>query len=180
MFSVIKNTLNTIYTQFTTKVHSLFSRAIIDEQTLKELEKLLIQADTGVTTTRTIWQALEAAFKQGTIKKGEDLKLALHKELLKTLKPAKAKNAQVYLLVGINGSGKTTLAGKLAHKFLQENKTVLLAAGDTFRAAATEQLQQWANTLNTEMIAGKQDQDPGSVIFQACDQFKKQKENERA
>ena len=89
------------------------------------------------------------------------------------LKPFDHEPADVYLLVGINGSGKTTFAAKLALKWLQKNKKVLLTAGDTFRAAATKQLEFWADKIGTEIVTGKQGQDPGSVVFAACDKFKK-------
>ena len=171
MFNFIKNTLNKVYSQFTTKVHALFSRTTIDEKTLKELEQLLIQADTGVATTRTILQNLRIQYKQGTIVKGDDLKTALEQELIALLPSVPNPAAQVYVLVGINGSGKTTFAGKLAHKYVQKGKKVLLVAGDTFRAAATEQLAQWAQKTGADIVVGKENQDPGSVIFTGCQQF---------
>ena len=171
MFSFIKDTLNKVYTQFTSKIHSLFSRTTIDAGTLKELEKLLLEADTGVRATRTILKNLESKLQSGQLTQGEELKDALQAELLEILKPFDHAPKQIYLLVGINGSGKTTFAGKLAHKKLQEGNKVLLAAGDTFRAAATQQLQQWANKTGAEIITGTQGQDPGSVVFAACKAF---------
>lgn len=172
MFSFIKNTLNNIYSTFTTKIHSLFLRNQIDQETLHELEKILIEADTGVKTTRIILDNLKKKFSEGKLEKGEDLKKALQEELLKILKPFNQEQAQIYLLVGINGSGKTTFAGKLAHKFIQEGKKAMLTAADTFRAAATEQLEIWAQKTGAEIISGKQGQDPGSVVFSACEYYK--------
>jgi fused signal recognition particle receptor len=171
MFNFIKNTLNKVYSQFSSKVHALFSRNHIDEQTLVELEQLLIQADTGVSTTRAILQNIRSTFSKGELQKGDDLKKVLEQELISLLQSTSHQDAAVYILVGINGSGKTTFAGKLAYKYMQEGKKVLLVAGDTFRAAATEQLAQWAQKTGADIVIGKENQDPGSVIFNGCQQF---------
>lgn len=175
MFSFIKNALQKIYSQVTGKLQSLFARKTMDEATLKELELLLIASDTGVKTTRMIIDSLKKQWQNGTIKEGDDLKKALELELLTILnKPKKAPQATVYLLVGINGSGKTTFAGKLAYSLANEGKKVLLVAADTFRAAAPEQLKQWALRTNASIINGKEGQDPASVVFAGCEQFKTQ------
>jgi fused signal recognition particle receptor len=175
MFSFFKNTLNTIYSQFTSKISSLFSQDKIDEVTLQKLEQLLIEADTGIKTTRELIEKLKKKYTQRLLQKGEDLKKNLEQELYNMLKPFDLhKDRQVYLLVGINGSGKTTFAGKLAHNYATQGKKVLLVAGDTYRAAATEQLGQWAQKTNSDIIVGKQEQDPGSVIFSGCQRYKEQ------
>jgi fused signal recognition particle receptor len=185
MFSFIKNTLQKIYSQVTGKLQSLFSRSTMDEATLKELELLLISADTGVKTTRIIIENLKKQWQKGLIKEGDDLKKALEQELLTILSSAaypglaprqalEDKSPKVYLLVGINGSGKTTFAGKLAHSMAQQNKKVLFVAADTFRAAAPEQLKQWASRTGASLIQGKEAQDPASVVFAGCEQFKAQ------
>jgi len=175
MFSFIKNALQKIYSQVTGKLQTLFSRKTLDEATLKELELLLISADTGVKTTRIIIDNLKRQWQNGTIKEGDDLKKALEQELLAILGTPKAIPASsIYLLVGINGSGKTTFAGKLSCALHKEGKKVLLVAADTFRAAAAEQLKQWAHKTNAAIIAGKEGQDPASVVFAGCEQFKAQ------
>lgn len=182
MFSFIKNTLQKIYSQVTGKLGTLFSRSSMDEATLKELELLLISADTGVKTTRIIIESLKKQWQKGLIKEGDDLKKALEVELLAILSScakatedrSKDKPSTVYLLVGINGSGKTTFAGKLAYVLNKQGKKVLLVAADTFRAAAPEQLKQWANRTNASIINGKEGQDPASVVFTGCEQFKAQ------
>lgn len=173
MFSFIKNTLQKIYSQFTNKVSALFTRQTLDEQTLKELELLLISSDAGVKTTRSIIENLKTQYKNGTLQKGADLKNALEKELL-TILQAKTFTPQctIFLLVGINGSGKTTFAGKLAHLLTQQHKKVLLVAADTFRAAAPEQLTRWAERTNSQIMLGKEGQDPASVVFAGCEKFK--------
>jgi len=166
MFNFIKSTLQIIYNQFTTKAAVLFGRSTIDESVLEELEIMLIEADTGVKTTRSIMQELRNRVTNGTVKAGTDLKSALEELLLAMVTAKKAPtDCTVYLLVGINGSGKTTFAGKLAHQLKAQGKKVLMVAADTFRAAAPEQLQQWANRSGAQLILGKENQDPASVVF---------------
>lgn len=175
MFSFIKNALSKIYTHVTSKLTSLFNRSVIDEATLKELEILLISSDTGVATTRTIISKLKEQIQSGTIKRGENLRSALEallKEALITSTPLISNNANVHILVGINGSGKTTFAGKLAYYYSKQGKKVLLVAADTFRAAAPEQLTAWAERTGADIILGKEGQDPASVVFQGCEDFK--------
>ncbi|MCK5632610.1 signal recognition particle-docking protein FtsY [bacterium] len=173
MFGFIKNKLKKIYDTFTTKVHALFSKTTVDPETLKELETILIGADVGVKTTRTIITNLKKKYEQGQIAKGSDLKNALEQELhnLLSAQPFEQKS-NIFLLVGINGSGKTTFAAKLASKLQSEGKKVLLVAADTFRAAAVEQLTTWAKKLNIAIESGTQGQDPASVVFKACETFK--------
>lgn len=173
MFNFLKTSLEKIYSTFTQKVHALFSRATIDQATLNELKTLLIGADTGIQTTNAIIARLQNDVAQGSIKKGEDLKVALEKQLVEHLAThAITENISVYLLVGINGSGKTTFAGKLAHHFKMQGKRVLLVAGDTFRAAATQQLEQWAQRTQSDIVIGKSSQEPASVVFTGCERFK--------
>ena len=172
MFGFLKNKLKKIYNQVTTKLQGIFSREKIDEQTLAELERILVEADTGVKTTKKLIHYLKAEFKSGKIEQGSQLKEALQIKLNQILQNNHInENAKVYLLVGVNGSGKTTFAAKLANKFKKDGKKVLLAAADTFRAAATEQLEQWADKTKTEIVVGSENQDPGSVVFQACSKF---------
>lgn len=176
MFSFLKNTFKKIYSQFTSKINALFSRNTLDENTLKELELLLISSDTGVKTTRTIIDNLKQKWQSGTIAQGSDLKQALEHELLAILQTKQAPTDRtIYLLVGINGSGKTTFAGKLANKLTAEGKKVLLVAADTFRAAAPEQLTWWAERTKAHIFVGKESADPASVVFAGCEQFKNEK-----
>lgn len=174
MFSFIKDTLSKIYTSVTSKVHALFSRESIDQETLNELEQILIQADTGVKTTKKILAALQEKVRSGEIAKGSDLQAALEQELLALLTPKNIEHTPIHLLVGINGSGKTTFAGKLAHLHRAQGKRVLLVAADTFRAAATEQLTEWASRTGADILTGQGNQDPAAVVFQGCEKFKKE------
>ena len=125
MFGFIKNKLQKIYSTVTSKFQTLFGHGPIDEATLKELETILIGADTGVKTTRKIMDNLRQAWQAGTIQEGTDLKAALEQQLLAQLEGHKAGyNNEVFLLVGINGSGKTTFAGKLTHQLTAQGKKI--------------------------------------------------------
>jgi fused signal recognition particle receptor len=174
MFSFIKNKLQRIFSTVTSKLGSFFSRTIIDEAALKELEILLISSDVGVATTRSIIAELRDTIGTGTID-GAQLKARLQIILLNILtknQPADLSEQSIFLFVGINGSGKTTSIGKLAHRYVQQGKKVLLVAADTFRAAAPEQLAQWAVKTKTDIVCGKEGQDPTSLVFQGCEKFK--------
>lgn len=174
MFNFIKKAFTTIYEQVTGKLKGLFQRSTIDEETLKNLEQILIEADTGIHTTRTILSELRTKASQGGLSTGADLEKALQEILSKLLiEYPYNPQADVYLLVGINGSGKTTFAAKLAANLHSQGKKVLLVAADTFRAAAPEQLKTWADRLSIDLVLGKQDQDPASVVFAGCEAFKK-------
>ena len=172
VFNFIKDTLSTFYSSFSAKITGIFSQATIDEEAIKELEHLLIRADVGVPTTRSIIDAVRAVHKSGTSLSGAEVKKIVEQELARSLKTSPWQPSQVFLLVGINGSGKTTCAGKLAHLYAAQGKKVLLAAADTFRAAATAQLQTWATRTHADIVTGKEGQDPASVVFTACQQFK--------
>jgi len=175
MFSFIKNKLQKVYQQFTTKINSLFGHTTIDEATLNELEKLLITSDMGVKTTRTVINKLKKKAIQGDLQEGKTLQTALHSILLDILKETdchQTTDKRIFILVGVNGSGKTTFIGKLAQHYGQDGNNVLLVAADTFRAAAPEQLTRWAEKSNTDIVLGKSNQDPASVVFTGCQKFK--------
>lgn len=172
VFGFFKNTLQKIYDTVTSPIKALFGRPI-DEQALQKLETILLSADTGIKTTRLILDKVKAAWQKGAIKEGADLKELLKTELQNLLNAHMYKQkADIFLLVGINGSGKTTAAAKLAQLALQNNKRVLFIAADTFRAAATQQLAQWASKLGADIVIGKEGQDPASVIFEGIQKFK--------
>lgn len=172
VFSFIKKTLQKIYTNVTSPIKALFARPI-DEAALKELETILLSADTGIKTTRTLIEKVKSAWQHGTIKEGADLKALLQTELEQLLQNQEFKSTStLFLLVGINGSGKTTAAAKLAHQF--PGKRILFIAADTFRAAATEQLALWAQKLGADIVIGKEGQDPASVIFAGIQKFKQE------
>jgi len=146
----------------------------IDAALLEEIETMLLMADVGVDATREIIDKLTQQVARKELGDAETLMAALHDHMLTILEPVSrplraAENASpfVILMVGINGAGKTTTIGKLAHRFQQDGKRVMLAAGDTFRAAAVEQLQAWGERNDIPVIAQQQGADAASVIFDA-------------
>ena len=158
-----------------TKINFGFKK--VDEELLEELEENLIMADVGFETTEEIISNLRTKIKKDNIQDQEEVRNALREELTNIFKDLDQtldiSNAPaVILMVGVNGSGKTTSIGKIANKYIKEGKKVLIAAGDTFRAAATEQLEVWAKRANAEIIKGKENQDPSSVIFDSCKKAK--------
>lgn len=173
MFSFIKKALTKIYTSISSKLSPLFGKQTIDENTLKELEIILLAADTGVATTKSIMQQLREKHTRGELQEGASLKTSLHEILTNILEKPKQPDhdAQIFILVGINGSGKTTFASKIAHKYIKEGKKVLFVAADTFRAAAPEQLSVWAKQTGCDVVQGKEKQDPASVVFAGCQKF---------
>jgi len=174
MFNFIKDKLQKIYSSITTKFHDIFSKNSIDQSTINELQEILLKADAGVVTTKKLISQIQDAYQKGSISTGQDVQKLVEAELLSVLNESKfTKQPQIYLLVGINGSGKTTFAGKLAYFFKQQNKSVILAAADTFRAAAPQQLQEWAKKSDATLVMGKAEQEPASVTFDACELFKK-------
>lgn len=144
----------------------------ITAESWDELEALLIQADLGIDTTQAIIQALQLAVHSQGLTQTAELQSYLRDELLNRLDPAPALDLDSYhpavvLLVGVNGSGKTTTAAKLGRQYRNQGKKVLLAAADTFRAAAVDQLQVWGDRLDLPVIAGQPGADPGAVAYDA-------------
>lgn len=147
----------------------------IDDAFLEELEEKLIMADVGVPTTQHIIEALKRAYKNKEIENQQEILTFLQETLTQLLTQEgndinwPAKPPAVILVVGVNGCGKTTSIAKLAHYFLQQEKKVLLAASDTFRAAAVEQLEKWANRLQVSIIKQQAGADPAAVAFDAAE-----------
>jgi len=147
----------------------------IDEDLLEELEAKLIQADVGVQAATQIVEDLREAHKDGRVEKGEDVIGFLKTEIKSYWPPADrsvhmaAEGPTVILVAGINGAGKTTSVAKLTWYFQQQGKKVVLAAGDTYRAAAVEQLTIWSDRLGVDIIKSSTGGDPGAVVWDACD-----------
>ncbi len=146
----------------------------IDADLLEDIETTLLMADVGVTATSEIIESLTDKLERNQLKDGEALRQALRADLRDLLKDVarpltidSGKTPYVILMVGVNGVGKTTTIGKLARKFQAEGKSVVLAAGDTFRAAAVEQLQVWGERNNVPVVAQQTGADSASVIFDA-------------
>jgi fused signal recognition particle receptor len=146
----------------------------IDDQLLEELETRLLAADIGVEVTTAVLADLHRAVARSELADAAALQGALHKALLAILQPVerpleidRSRKPFVILVVGVNGSGKTTTIGKLAHRLRGEGLSVMLAAGDTFRAAAVEQLAVWAERAAVPMISQAAGADPAAVVFDA-------------
>lgn len=152
----------------------LLGKKQIDEDLLEELETQLLLSDIGINATKQIIQQLTAALKRNELSDGEALMKTLKQHLFEMVKPLaqplaveQDKTPYVILMVGINGAGKTTTIGKIAKQFSQQGKKVMLAAGDTFRAAAVEQLQVWGERNDIPVIAQHTGADSASVIYDA-------------
>jgi fused signal recognition particle receptor len=153
------------------RIVTLFGQSEVTADTWNELEAILIQADMGAALAAEVVSHMQARVAAEGITRAEALTSALRAELRSQLSPARplALRARptVVELVGVNGSGKTTTAAKLARYFQLQKRTVMLAAADTFRAAAVDQLQVWGQRLNVPVIAGQPNADPGAVAFDA-------------
>ena len=179
-FGRIKRGLSRTSLKFTDSLGNLVLGAKkIDDELLEELESQLLVADVGVEATTRIIDHLTNQLKRNQLGNGEALYQILKRYLAEILRDAEApltvdnaKSPYVILVVGVNGVGKTTTIGKLAKRLQQENKTVMLAAGDTFRAAATEQLQIWGERNQIPVISQHTGADSASVIFDAIESAK--------
>jgi fused signal recognition particle receptor len=151
------------------QIASILGASEITNQTWDDLEALLIQADLGIETTTSVLDSLKRLTHDLGLIRASDLFLNLKQELRSRLANPTQLNLNhkptVILIVGVNGAGKTTTIAKLTSRFINEGKQVLLGAADTFRAAAVDQLEVWANRLQVEVISGAQDSDPGAVAF---------------
>ena len=154
------------------KIKGLFGMEVLDEDFYDELEETLISADVGVKTTEEIIELLQEAEDNGEIKTPAQCQQYLVDFLKSKMMPAPEsydfeQKKSVVLVVGVNGVGKTTSIGKLANYYKNQGKKVILAAADTFRAGATEQLTMWANRTGVRIIAQGDGADPASVVFDA-------------
>ena len=180
VFERIKKGLGKTRASLTGGLSDLFSLSKkIDEELLEEIETTLLMADVGVTATSEIIDSLTDKLERNQLKDGEALRKALRDELhgllkdvTKPLQIDSGKTPYVILMVGVNGVGKTTTIGKLTKKFQNEGKSVMLAAGDTFRAAAVEQLQVWGERNNVPVVAQHTGADSASVTFDAIQSAK--------
>lgn len=152
----------------------LLGKKEIDADTLEELEEILISADIGVTTTVELVRGLEQKLKRDELKDGDALRRALKEEILAKIAPYAVplhpvgQTPFVILVIGVNGVGKTTTIGKLASRYALDGKKVLIAAADTFRAAAADQLAVWADRAGVDIVRHKEGADPSAVVFDGC------------
>jgi fused signal recognition particle receptor len=180
-FQRLREGLSRTSSQLTGQITALFTKRKLDEATLEELEDLLIQADLGVETAMRIADTLSSE-RYGKDVSGEDVSRIMATEITKVLKPVAKPLAldlnhkpHVILVVGVNGTGKTTTIGKLAAKLSGSGLKVMLAAGDTFRAAAIEQLKIWADRTKSEFIGTKLGADAAGLAYDAFEQARQKK-----
>ena len=160
------------------KVHDVLSNFVrVDEDMLDELEELLIEADVGVGATEEIMDELRVRIKDGRIKEKEDVMAALQEMLTDMIGEGGALNLSttpsVILVIGVNGAGKTTSIGKISNRLRAQGKKVVVAAADTFRAAAIDQLQVWCDRAKVEMVRQNEGSDPAAVVYDAISYAKK-------
>ena len=172
-FARLKSGLSKTRNNIVSGIDAVFSGfSNIDEDFYEELEEILIMGDIGVRATDEILEKLKKQVKENHIKEPADCKEFLIQNIKEQMKTeendyAFEKEVSVILVIGVNGVGKTTTVGKLAGKFKKDGRKVIIGACDTFRAAAGEQLTEWANRAGVEIIGGKEGSDPASVLFDA-------------
>lgn len=179
-FDKLKSGLGKTRDSLNEKINSAFSTfRKVDEELLEELEEILIMSDIGVETSTQIINKLRERIKLEKIQDDENVKQALKEEIKKILD--KEDNSlkiettpSVILVVGVNGVGKTTSIGKIANNLRESGKKVVLAAADTFRAAAVEQLEIWAERANVDIVKKQEGADPASVVYDAIKVVKEQ------
>ena len=181
LFERLKQGLTKAKQGITDKIDDVLkSYTKVDEELLEELEEILITADVGVNTTMDIIDKLRDKIKENKITEPAGVKEELKNIIEEILTNENStlnveKSPTIILMVGVNGVGKTTTIGKLANRYKQEGKKILLAAGDTFRAAAIEQLEVWAGRSNVDIIKHQEGADPGAVVFDAIKAAKARK-----
>ena len=177
-FDKLKQGLGKTKTSFDEKINNVFSSfRKVDEDFLEELEEVLIMSDIGMDTSVKIVNELRKTIKKENLKDEEDVKNALRKEMQNILDQVDnglklETKPSVILVVGVNGVGKTTSIGKIANRLRKEGKKVVVAAADTFRAAAVEQLEIWSKRSGAEIVKRDEGRDPASVVFDAIKKTK--------
>jgi len=163
------------------KLSGIFTGKKIDADTMESLEEALISSDLGVSASHKIVKEFEKSYS-GKTSDQEELLEALSKSISNILEPLEKelivsddRHPHIMMLVGVNGSGKTTTAGKLAKRFSQQGKKVMLVAADTFRAAAIEQLKGWAEKTSVELISAERGADPAALVYQSIEKARIEK-----
>ena len=179
-FDKLKQGLSKTKQSFNDKVNNVFSAfRKVDEELLEELEEALIMSDVGVETSTKIIAKLRDRIKKQNLKESEEVKQALREEIKNIFDEVDNSlhldtKPSVILVVGVNGVGKTTSIGKIANRLKQDGKKVVIAAADTFRAAAVEQLEIWANRAGCPIVKKEEGADPASVVYDAIRKTKEE------
>ena len=172
-FDKLKQGLGKTKDSFNEKINDIFSNfRKVDEELLEELEEILIMSDVGMDTSLSIIDGLRNRIKKEKIEDEETVKKALQEEMQKILdieKPDLNLNTKpsVILVIGVNGVGKTTSIGKIANRLKKDGKKIMVAAADTFRAAAVEQLEIWTNRAGVDIVKKQEGTDPAAVVYEA-------------
>lgn len=180
-FDKLKQGLSKTKSSFDEKINNVFSNfRKVDEELLEELEEALIMSDVGVETSTKIISNLRDRIKKEKIEDEQDVRQALREEIKKILDEVDNSlkletTPAVILIVGVNGVGKTTSIGKIANRLKQDGKKVVVAAADTFRAAAVEQLEIWANRAVCDIVKKEEGTDPAAVVYDAIKITKEKK-----
>jgi fused signal recognition particle receptor len=173
IFDKIKEGLTRTRAQLQTQIEWIVKGKTIDEDAFDQMEEAMLLADTGLDTASLLTEALKQRWRMGDVRTEEDVRRCMAEEAAKILLPCEAplstsgRKPFIILTLGVNGVGKTTTIAKLARLSLNEGKSVLLGACDTFRAAAVEQLEVWAQRLNIDVIKHREGSDPAAVAFDA-------------
>ena len=180
LFERLKNGLAKTRKGFIGKVESIFTRGKIDEETIEELEEILITSDVGIHAAQEIVNFLREKVRKGEVGDSGSLRESLKKEMISILGSSApvvlfGEKPFVILAVGVNGVGKTTTIGKLASRFTSQGHSVLFAASDTFRAAAIEQLEIWAKRAGAMIVKHQSGSDPAAVAYDAIESAKHKK-----
>lgn len=179
-FEKLKEGLSKTKKNLTEQIESIvFRHRKIDDDFLEELEEILITSDMGVETTMDIIDYIKAETRRRKLEDTSEIKDVIKEYLVKMLEEHEDKEAineqRVILIVGVNGVGKTTSIGKIAYRLKESGNSVIVAAADTFRAAAVEQLKEWCYRAGVDIVASEQGSDPGAVIFDAIQAAKARK-----
>ncbi len=178
LFSKLKSVLSKTKNGIASKLNDLFSKNKLGDEFYEDLEDLLISSDVSVQTTMEIVDEIRDVAIKEKLKDKDYVIGLLKKELFETLDyadPIEFESPSIIMVVGVNGVGKTTSIGKLANKFVKEGKSVTIAAADTFRAAASDQLSVWADRAGVRIIKHEEGADPAAVVFDAISSVKAKK-----
>ena len=186
MFNIFKKTRQSMERTrelWLERVGGIFSRSLVDDDLWDDLEEVLIAGDVGVNTSMKLIEGVKARVQTERVREGARIQALLGEEMISILKlkhedepfTSLKDGPAVVLVVGVNGTGKTTSIAKLAYSFKGQGKRVILAAADTFRAAAIDQLKHWGDRLDIEVISSQPGGDPGAVVFDALEAARRRK-----